>query len=122
MDASHAWGADMENNNDQIGFGKAVETVADTLLKSLGSDFRWELAFPDLTEDMVARLQAYGSQESFPAGAVLYTHGDRKIDMFVVLEGEVEIYLPSTEDEAKVFARYRKHNFTGEFNLLNSQG
>ena len=122
MDASHAWGADMENNNDQIAFGKAVETVADTLLKSLGSDFRWELAFPDLTEDMVARLQAYGNQESFPAGAVLYTHGERKIDMFVVLEGEVEIYLPSTEDDAKVFARYRKHNFTGEFNLLNSQG
>jgi thioredoxin reductase (NADPH) len=112
----------MENNNDQITLGKAVETVADTLLKSLGSDFRWELAFPDLTEDMVARLQAYGNQESFPAGAVLYTHGDRKIDMFVVLEGEVEIYLPSTEDDAKVFARYRKHSFTGEFNLLNSQG
>src|SRR5580704_18977374 len=122
MDASHAWGADMENNNDQITFGKAVETVADTLLKSLGSDFRWELAFPALTEDIVARLQAYGDQESFPAGAVLYTHGDRKIDMFVVLDGEVEIYLPSTEDDAKVFARYRKHNFTGEFNLLNSQG
>src|ERR1700733_8004167 len=122
MDASHAWGADMENNNNQIAFGKAVETVADTLLKPLGSDFRWELAFPDLTEDIVARLQAYGNQESFPAGAVLYTHGDRKIDMFVVLEGEVEIYLPSTEDDVKVFARYREHNFTGEFNLLNSQG
>jgi len=122
MDASHAWGTDMENNNDQIALGKAVETVADTLLKSLGSDFRWELAFPDLTEDMIARLQAYGNQESFPAGAVLYTHGDRKIDMFVVLEGEVEIYLPSTEGDAKVFARHRKHNFTGEFNLLNSQG
>ena len=122
MDASHAWGTDMENDNDQIALGKTVETVADTLLKSLGSDFRWELAFPDLTEDMVARLQAYGNQESFPAGAVLYTHGDRKIDMFVVLEGEVEIYLPSTEGDAKVFARHRKHNFTGEFNLLNSQG
>ena len=122
MDASHAWGTDMENNNDQIALGQAVETVADTLLKSLGSDFRWELAFPDLTEDMIARLQAYGNQESFPAGAVLYTHGDRKIDMFVVLEGEVEIYLPSTEGDAKVFARHRKHNFTGEFNLLNSQG
>ena len=112
----------MENDNDQIALGKTVETVADTLLKSLGSDFRWELAFPDLTEDMVARLQAYGNQESFPAGAVLYTDGDRKIDMFVVLEGEVEIYLPSTEGDAKVFARHRKHNFTGEFNLLNSQG
>jgi thioredoxin reductase (NADPH) len=122
MDASHAWGTDMENDNDRIALGKAVKTVADALLKSLGSDFRWELAFPDLTEDMVARLQAYGNQESFPAGAVLYTHGDRKIDMFVVLEGEVEIYLPSTEGDAKVFARHRKHNFTGEFNLLNSQG
>ena len=122
MDAGHAWGTDMENDNDRIALGKAVETVADTLLKSLGSDFRWELAFPDLTEDMVARLQAYGNQESFPAGAVLYTHGDRKIDMFVILEGEVEICLPSTENDAKVFARYRKHNFTGEFNLLNSQG
>jgi thioredoxin reductase (NADPH) len=122
MDASHAWGADMENNNDQIAFGKAVETVADTLLKSLGSDFRWELAFPALTEDIVARLQAYGDQESFPAGAVLYTHGDRKIDMFVVLDGEVEICLPSTDGDSKVFARYSKHNFTGEFNLLNSQG
>ena len=122
MDASHAWGADMENNNDQIAFGKAVETVADTLLKSLGSDFRWELAFPDLTEDIVARLQAYGNQESFPAGAVLYTHGERKIDMFVVLDGEVEICLPSTDGDSKVFARYSKHNFTGEFNLLNSQG
>jgi len=32
MDASHAWGTDMENNNDQIALGKAVETVADTLL------------------------------------------------------------------------------------------
>jgi thioredoxin reductase (NADPH) len=122
MDASQAWGADMENNNDQIAFGKAVETMADTLLKSLGSDFRWELAFPALTEDIVARLQAYGDQESFPAGAVLYTHGDRKIDMFVVLDGEVEICLPSTDGDSKVFARYSKHNFTGEFNLLNSQG
>src|ERR1700723_2392791 len=122
MDASHAWGADMENNNDQIAFGKAVETVADTLLKSLGSDFRWELGFPDLTEDIVARLQAYGHQELFPAGAVLYTHGERKIDMFVILEGEVEICLPSTDGDSKVFARYSKHNFTGEFNLLNSQG
>ena len=122
MDASHAWGADMENDNDRIALGKAVETVADTLLKSLGSDFRWELAFPDLTEDIVARLQAYGNQESFPAGAVLYTHGDRKIDMFVVLEGEVEICLPPTDGDSKVFARYSKHNFTGEFNLLNSQG
>jgi len=122
MDTSHAWGTDMENGNDQIALGNAVETIADTLLKSLGSDFRWELAFPELTEDMVDRLRHYGNQESFPAGAMLYTHGDRGIDMYVVLEGEVEIILPSEEGKARIYARHRKHNFTGEFNLLNSQG
>src|SRR6201987_3234998 len=122
MDTSHAWGTDMENGNDQIALGNAVETVADKFLKSLGSYLRWELAFPELTEDMVDRLRHYGNQESFPAGAMLYTHGDRGIDMYVVLEGEVEIILPSEEGEARIYARHRKHNFTGEFNLLNSQG
>lgn len=128
MDASHAWDMDMENRNDLIALGNAVETVADSFLKSLGSDFRWELAFPELTEDMVDRLRHYGNQESFPAGAMLYTQSDRRIDMYVVLEGEVEIeieieiILPSEEGEARIYARHRKHNFTGEFNLLNSQG
>src|ERR1700752_4437318 len=122
MDTSHAGGTDMENGNDQIAPGNAVETVADTFLRSLGSDFRWELAFPELTEDMVDRLRHYGNQESFPAGAMLYTHGDRGIDMFVVLEGEVEIILPSEGGEGRIYARHRKHNFTGEFNLLSSQG
>lgn len=112
----------MEDGNDPIAPGNAVETVADTFLKSLGSDFRWELAFPELTEDMVDRLRHYGDQESFPAGRMLYTHGDRGTDMYVVLEGEVEIILPSEEGEARIYARHRKHNFTGEFNLLNSQG
>jgi thioredoxin reductase (NADPH) len=58
----------------------------------------------------------------FPKDATLYTLGDRKIDLFVVLEGEVNIILPSAEGEAKIYVRHRKHNFTGEFNLLTSQG
>ena len=95
MDTSQAGDTHMEDGNDPIAPGNAVETVADTFLKSLGSDFRWELAFPELTEDMVDRLRHYGDQESFPAGRMLYTHGDRGTDMYVVLEGEVEIILPS---------------------------
>src|SRR5215468_2031099 len=112
----------MENENDTIAHENPVETIADTFLKLLGSDFRWELAFPELTDDMVERLQAYGEEESFSAGKVLYTHGDRKIPMFVVLKGEVDIYLPSIEGDFKVFARHRRGNFAGEFNLLTSQG
>src|SRR6267378_7395922 len=111
--------AHMNNQNERK---PENATFADTLLKELGPDFRWELAFAELTEDMVERLRAYGSLESLPAGVMLYTHGDRGIDMFVVLEGEVDIFLPSADSSLKVYARHRRHNFTGEFNLLTSQG
>jgi thioredoxin reductase (NADPH) len=112
----------MENVNEQIDLSSAAETIAETFLRSLGADFRWELAFPQLNEEMIARLRRYGKQESFPANAILYTHGDRMIDMFVVLEGGVDVILPSVDGEAKIFVRHHKYNFTGEFNLLNSQG
>src|ERR1700722_13727472 len=121
-DSSDVWEIEMENGNDPIARDDAVETIAGTFLKQLGSDFRWELAFPELTEDMVERLRAYGEEESFPAGELLYSYGDRKIPMFVVIEGEVDIYLSSSQGDAKIYTRHRKRNFTGEFNLLNSQG
>ena len=112
----------MKSDSDQVPLGNAGETLAETFLKSLGPDFRWELAFPELNEEMVERLRAYGNQETFSAGTRLYTHGDCRIDMFVVLDGEVSIFLRSPERDANVFGRHHKHNFTGEFNLLNSQG
>src|SRR5260370_31632330 len=43
-------------------------------------------------------------------------------DMFVVLEGEIDIILPSAGGQPNIYARHRKNNLTGEFNLLNSQG
>jgi thioredoxin reductase (NADPH) len=112
----------MKSDSDQVPLGNAGETLAETFLKSLGPDFRWELAFPELNEEMVERLRGYGNQETFSAGTRLYTHGDCRIDMFVVLDGEVSIFLRSPERDANVFVRHHKHNFTGEFNLLNSQG
>jgi len=112
----------MKSDSDQVPLGNTGETLAETFLKSLGPDFRWELAFPELNEEMVERLRAYGNQETFSAGTRLYTHGDCRIDMFVVLDGEVSIFLRSPERDANVFVRHHKHNFTGEFNLLNSQG
>ena len=85
-------------------------------------DFRADLAFQKLTEEMVERVRAYGREETFPAQATLFTFGDRKIDLFVVLEGEVHASLPATNGETKVFARQQAGAFLGEFNLLTSQG
>ena len=85
-------------------------------------DFRPELAFPQLTEDMVERLRPYGREETFPANHRLFTRGERQVDMFVVLDGEISIYLPVGDGETKIIAHHRRLEFSGELNLLNSQG
>src|ERR1700760_4564751 len=84
-------------------------------------DFRPELAFPKLTEEMLDRVRPYGREETLEAGQLLFKQGDRQVDMLVVLDGEISISLPASEGEAKVIARHHRLDFTGELNMLNSQ-
>jgi thioredoxin reductase (NADPH) len=85
-------------------------------------EFRPDLAFAKLTEDMLERLRPYGREETFPANVPLFTHGERQVDMFVVLEGQVDISLPTADGETKVIAHHQTLDFSGELNLLTSQG
>jgi thioredoxin reductase (NADPH) len=85
-------------------------------------DFRPELAFPKFTEEMVERLRAYGQVETFPADVTLFALGERQVDLFVVLDGEIEISLPASNGGSKVIAHHQRFEFSGEMNLLNSQG
>jgi thioredoxin reductase (NADPH) len=85
-------------------------------------DFRPDLAFPKLTEEMVERLLSYGREETVPANVSLFTFGDRQVDMFVVLDGEIDIFLPAADGESRIIAHHQKYDFSGELNLLTSQG
>ena len=85
-------------------------------------DFRKDLAFAPLTEDMVERLRVYGHEETFAAGVTLFRQGERGVDMFVVLEGEVEVSIPVKGGKSTVIANHRRLDFSGELNLLTSQG
>ena len=85
-------------------------------------DFRPELAFPKFTEEMVERMRAYGQVETVPANVTLFTLGERQVDVFVVLDGEIEISLPASNGGSKVIAHLQRFEFSGEMNLLNSQG
>ncbi len=85
-------------------------------------DFRSDLAFPKLTEEMVERLSSYGREEILPANVPLFTQGERQVDMFVVLDGEVDIALPAANGESKIIAHHQRFDFSGELNLLTSQG
>lgn len=82
--------------------------------------FRRDLAFQALSEEMVERLLNYGRVELVPAETVLYKQGDRDTDMFVVLDGGIDVLL-SANGTKSIFARHRTNDFSGEFSLLNTQ-
>ncbi len=83
--------------------------------------FRSDLAFPYLTDEMVTRLHDYGHKETFEPAAPLWTEGQREVDMFVVLEGMVEVYAHGENGERKAVAILHEKQFSGELDLLSSR-
>src|SRR5579863_9385864 len=71
---------------------------------------------------MLERIRPYGFEESIDADTVLYSLGDRNLDLSIVLEGGIDIVLPDGRGETKVYNQIRVLNFTGELNLFTSQG
>src|SRR5947208_3044416 len=80
--------------------------------------FRPEMAFPPLTDAMVETIRPYSTEVTEPAGTKIFARGERSSDMFVVLEGNVNVY---TGEEGETIADLGDHQFTGELNMLNDQ-
>jgi thioredoxin reductase (NADPH) len=101
----------------------AAQAVSPDAVSSPNSDveFRRDLAFPKLSEEMLERLGSYGQEETVPKDTCLYMYGDRDTDMFVVLTGEIESRLPVKGGGSKRFRSLRAGEFTGELNVLNTQ-
>jgi thioredoxin reductase (NADPH) len=83
--------------------------------------FRPEMAFPFLTEEMVERLRAYGSEEEMGAGDTLYSRGEREVDLFVVLAGAARIFTYEEDGEQRQLTTVQAMQFTGELDLLSSR-
>jgi thioredoxin reductase (NADPH) len=83
--------------------------------------FRSDLAFPRLSEEMLERIVSYGHEETVAENTQMYTYGDRDTDMFVVLNGEIESRLLVEGGRSKCFRLLSAGEFTGELNLLNTQ-
>lgn len=79
------------------------------------------MAFPLLTNDMIDNIRGYASEFTVPAGASIFSRGQRGIDMFVVLEGTVNIYTGEELNEIQSVIDLGHHQFTGELNMLNDQ-
>jgi thioredoxin reductase (NADPH) len=83
--------------------------------------FRPDMAFPPLTDEMIERLRGYGREETFAPETALFARGEREVDMFVVLEGELEIYGQDEKNERKLLATLGGRQFTGELDLLSAR-
>ncbi|WP_158747945.1 cyclic nucleotide-binding domain-containing thioredoxin-disulfide reductase [Acidobacterium sp. S8] len=107
--------------DDQLASNQDAQSNEPTAVQEITAAYRRDLAFPTLTEEMVGRLEEYGREEAVAANVTLYTLGDRETDMFVILDGGIDVLLPSADGGLKIFARHRRFAFSGEFSLLNSQ-
>jgi thioredoxin reductase (NADPH) len=77
-------------------------------------------AFPVLRPAELAEIAAFGTERPTAAEQLLFEAGEASYDLFVVLEGEVEIIRVEGTD-AVFIAAYGPGGFAGELNLLTGQ-
>lgn len=78
------------------------------------------LGGPVLTASQLQEMAAFGSERAVAAGELLFEAGEASLDLFVVLEGEVEIVRSEGAGEVIVTA-FGPGKFIGELGLLTGQ-
>jgi thioredoxin reductase (NADPH) len=78
------------------------------------------VAWPLLGASELAEMAPFGTERPVRAGQVLFRAGEASNDLFVILEGEVEIIRSDGLEEA-VISTFGPSNFIGELALLTGQ-
>jgi thioredoxin reductase (NADPH) len=76
---------------------------------------------PMLSQEMVHRLKGYGETRTFDASLTLFERGSRGGDMFVVLEGRIELFEDKPGHSVGALATLTKGQFSGELDLLSGR-
>jgi thioredoxin reductase (NADPH) len=77
-------------------------------------------AFPVLSSEQIDRLRPYGVEGAIEAGDTLFETGERNFDFFVILEGAVEIKVPTGESPTRVTV-HEPGEFTGDIDMVGSR-
>jgi thioredoxin reductase (NADPH) len=77
-------------------------------------------AYPVLSASELSEIAAFGTEQAMRVGQLLFEAGEASYDLFVVLEGEVEVVRFDGADAA-IIATYGPGGFVGELNLLTGQ-
>jgi thioredoxin reductase (NADPH) len=78
------------------------------------------IAFPVLSVSELSEVAPFGAERRVEAGDLLFKAGEASYDLFVVLEGEVEVVL-SDDPQAIPVAAFGPGAFVGELTLLTGQ-
>jgi thioredoxin reductase (NADPH) len=78
------------------------------------------VASPQLSASELADMATFGTERATRAGDLLFQAGDASYDLFVVLEGEVQVVRPGGADEV-ILAEFGSGSFIGELTLLTGQ-
>lgn len=75
---------------------------------------------PQLSASELADMATFGAERATRTGELLFQAGEASYDLFVVLEGEVQVVLPDGVNEV-VVAKFGPGSFVGELTLLTGQ-
>ena len=78
-------------------------------------------AFPRLSDDLTAPLDAVGSRRPLTAGELLFKAGDRHSAFYVVLSGQVAIVDAYGTKKERVLGVHAAQRFVGELSLVTGQ-
>ena len=74
-----------------------------------------------LSPEMLRRLEFYGAIRTFDVDTTLFERGSRSVDLFVVLEGRMELFEDKADMLRRCFASLTKGQFSGELDLLSGR-
>lgn len=82
---------------------------------------RQEQTFPKLNDEMIRAVTPYGHEETPAQGAVLFERGQRSVDFFLVLQGNIEVFELDLAGAPHLLRLIGPGQFTGELYLLNER-
>ena len=82
---------------------------------------RQEQTFPKLPDEMISAVTAFGQEEAPAPAALLFERGQRSVDFFLVLQGNIEVFEIDLAGVPQLLRLIGPGQFTGELYLLNER-
>lgn len=77
--------------------------------------------YPVLPQDMIDRVRPYGEHQVVHEESIAFKRGDRALDLYLILAGELEVHAEHPIEGRQYLYSYRAGQFSGEHNMFNDR-